>query len=110
VLTSESPVIWTEPAAPPIVMSEVRSVMSEYPGDQDVAYALDQPYRESLSKAIQDFADEINEAPQPLPPDYDVKLRPLAGALKREMNLMQGWLSHLGQIANEQRAALSEIK
>ncbi len=83
---------------------------SEYPNYQDVADALAQPHRSDLERAASNFADAISKVPQDPPPNFEVQLRPLAGALRREMDATQSWLHTLGVTANQNHKALSEEK
>jgi hypothetical protein len=91
--------------------NEIETLKLEYPKYQDVATALTQPNRQEFARAAENFANAINNVSESdVPPDLEVRLRPLAGALKRELNTTQKWLNSLSRIANAKRAELSDVK
>ena len=102
--------ITTAVAAYVAASKDLDILRSEYPSYQDVADALAQPHRSELERAASNFADAISKVPQDPPPKFEVQLRPLAGALRREMDATQSWLHTLGVTANQNRKALSEVK
>ena len=102
--------ITTAVAAYVAASKDLDILRSEYPSYQDVADALAQPHRSELERAASNFADAITKVPQDPPPKFEVQLRPLAGALRREMDATQSWLHTLGVTANQNRKALSEAK
>jgi hypothetical protein len=90
---------------------EVETLQSEYPQYEDVRSALTQPNIIAFLNAADNFSNAVGNVPEHDPPkDLEVRMRPLAGALKREMNVTQRWLSSLQQTANEKRTGLTNAK
>jgi hypothetical protein len=79
---------------------DLEILRSEYPNYQDVADALAQPNRSELERVAANFADAIAKLPQEPPANFEVSLRPLAGAVRSQMNVTQDWLTNLSRTAN----------
>jgi hypothetical protein len=78
--------------------TDLETLRSEFPNEQEIYDALDiHPHAVTLYKSSNDFANAVNNG------DDITKLRPLAGALRREMVSMRDWLTNLGRIANKKR-------
>ena len=83
---------------------------SEYPNYQDISDALAQPHRSELQRVAANFANAVSKIPDNPQPNFDIQLRPLAGALRREMDATQAWLTGLVRTAGQSRKLLSETK
>jgi hypothetical protein len=87
---------------------ELETLRSEYTQYADISSALAQPRLVNLEKASLDLSNAIDPHPRDASADLEIKLRPLAGALRREMNFTSEWMTSLQRLANEKRRELSE--
>jgi hypothetical protein len=74
----------------------------EYSGYNDVSDILVQPHTNEILKALDDLATFVGELPNPLPPDYDTKIRPYMSTLTVEFEAMKGWIDKT-QVAVDKR-------
>jgi hypothetical protein len=77
----------------------LQKLRRDYPNFQDVSTTIDQPYLGPLLDSIDNFSKAISALPAPLPPNYQTTLRPLAGAVRVQMNNFLDWLSNVRSIA-----------
>jgi hypothetical protein len=91
---------------------DLEKLREKYQNDQDVVGVLaPQPNRAAFAKAVNDFSDAVSSMQSDMmPPNYDAKLMPLAGALRRELNTTLGWLQTLRRTAAEKQKELSGMK
>jgi hypothetical protein len=88
---------------------DLEILRTAYPNYPDVSSALIQLHRADLAKASADFSNAVLKGdPNYSSPDYANKLRPLAGALRREMKVTVDWLNDLRKTAATQLNALSK--
>jgi hypothetical protein len=86
--------------------TDLEALRSAYPSYLDVANALaQQPRVPTLHKAALDFANAIIKDGA-----SEIEVRPLAGALRREMDSMQIWMHDLRVTANQQHKILLDRK
>jgi hypothetical protein len=98
----------TNPTAAYVGASKDLEILrSEYRNFPDVDAVLDQPGKSELERTASNFANAISRIPENAPPNFDVQLRPLAGALKIQMDATQKWLQTVSTAANQNRKALS---
>jgi len=89
-------------------LETLRSNYKEYP---EISDALAQTRRADLAKASSDFSGAvIKENMDYSSPDYVSKLRPLAGALRREMNATVKWINELQKTSTAELKKLSSMK
>lgn len=86
---------------------EIESLRAQYPAYQDVEDTLRQPNRAALVQASEALSSAIIRIPPEITADDEVKLRPLVGALQREMDQTAIWLKSLQTTAQQKRAQLS---
>jgi hypothetical protein len=91
---------------------DLEKLREKYQNYQDVVGVLaPQPNRAAFAKAVNDFSDAVSSMQSDMmPPNYDAKLMPLAGALRRELNTTLGWLQTLRRTAAEKQKELSGMK
>jgi hypothetical protein len=75
----------------------IQKLRRDYPNFQDVSTTIDQPYLGPLLDSIDNFSKAISAIPGPLPPNYQTTLRPLAGAVRVQMNNFLDWISNVDQ-------------
>jgi hypothetical protein len=92
--------------------NDLEKLRVEYQKYQDVVDVLaPQPNRADFAKAINDLSNAVSSMPSVMmPPNYDTKLRPLAGALRRELATTLSWLQNLRRTAAEKQKELSSMK
>jgi hypothetical protein len=74
----------------------------EYSGYNNVSDILVQPHTSKILKALDDLTTVVGTLPNPLPPDYDTKIRPYMSTLTVEFEAMKGWIDKT-QVAVDKR-------
>lgn len=88
-------------------LETLRALYSRY---QDVDEALSQPRRGSLVRAASDFAEIVLRPPEASPPTQEMRLRPLAGVLRGEMNATVDWFTQVRETASRQQQELATMR
>lgn len=90
--------------------SNLETLRNEYPAYRDILDDLHQPHRDELNKAAGDFSQSIREVPKDAPQNFEIQIRPFAGAFVRELDKTRLWLNNLINTAGARRQALREVK
>ena len=77
----------------------IEKLRRSYPNFQDVYTAIDQPYLGPLLDSIDNLSKAISILPESLPPNYQMTIRPLAGAVRVQMNNFLEWTSDVRSMA-----------
>ena len=90
--------------------NEARDLKNSYPMYQDVVDALNLVDTDALGRASAKFSNALIGTPDDPPQNYETKFRPLAGALRREMDKFVSSLQKLQNTANEKSKELTSLK
>ncbi len=88
-------------------LAKIRHRYSKY---NDIVQVIVEPYTVLTEKAIDDFVHAVNDLPEPVPEDYEVRLRQYAGHLHVQATHLQNWMTDVSRIANQQISELSGRK
>jgi hypothetical protein len=77
----------------------IQKLRTDYPNFQDVSETIDQPDLGPLLDSIDNLSTAISTLPEPLPPNYQTSIRPLAGAVRIQMQHFFEWTSNVRTIA-----------
>jgi hypothetical protein len=77
----------------------IQRLRTDYPSFQDVFTTIDQPYLGPLLNSIDELSQAISALPEPLPLGYETKIRPLAGAVRVQMQNYLQWISSVRSTA-----------
>ena len=89
--------------------NKIQELRRDYPNYQDISAVLDQPYVGPLLNSIDDFSLAVSSLPDELPPNYQITIRPKAGAVLRETKGMLAWISNVRTTAGIKQKELSEM-
>jgi hypothetical protein len=88
---------------------KIQELRRDYPSYQDISAVLDQPYVGPLLNSIDNFSLAISSLPDELPPNYQITIRPKAGAVLRETKGMLAWITKVRTTAGIKQKELSEM-
>jgi hypothetical protein len=71
---------------------QMEDLRSEYPQFHDIYDIFSQPNTGATLKAIDDLVTAVTSLPDPLPPDYDIRVRPYVGTLSAEIDALLQWI------------------
>jgi hypothetical protein len=83
---------------------QMEDLRSEYPRFHDISDIFSQPNTGATLKAIDDLITAVTSLPDPLPPDYDITVRPYVGTLTTEIDALLQW------IQKSQKAVQNSLK
>jgi hypothetical protein len=77
----------------------IEKLRRDYPKYQDISAAIDQTYLGPLLNSIDQFSSGISALPTPPPLNYETTIRPLAGAIRVQMQVWLNWISSVRSTA-----------
>jgi hypothetical protein len=87
---------------------KLQELASEYRRFSDLSDALLPPNGPRIIEIVDNLYSELNSLPEPLPPDYDSRIRPLSGALKRELDSTVSWIKSSRETATQKLQVLGK--
>jgi hypothetical protein len=91
-------------------LSASKKIRHDYANYDDISNAIQQPFLPDLLESIDKFQEAILKLPEPLPSDYENKIRLLAGRYRGQLDAALRWINQIRSLLAVKKMELEGMR